>query len=149
MRRIFKYGEPSVNSVKATFGFSTSYSDTDTLLLVVSMPNQAYSLLFAINMEGHLMVKEERDGMMFDAVIRYQNFVDGSRHSVFFERTNNETLFIVDQEEIHLSMSIPATPRALEPVKDATVGQVFVAGVTDTASAFNRFKRFKGCLSST
>ena len=150
MRRIFKYTEPAVTDIAAHFGFSTSYAEEDTLLLVVLMPSQSYTLLFVINKEGHLMLKEERDGMVFDAVIRYQNFVDGSRHSIYFERSNNETTFIVDQEEIKLTASILPTPSSTTniPVKDATVGEVFVAGVTDAVNVYNRFRRFKGCLSS-
>jgi hypothetical protein len=147
MRRIFKYAELTVSDIEAHFGFSTSYAEADTLLLSVSIPNQAYLLLFAINKEGHVMVKEERDGMLFQAVIQYQNFVDGSRHSVYFERLGNETTFIVDQEEIQLSGSISDT-KSTTPIKDPAVGEVFVAGVSDAVPELLRFKRFKGCLSS-
>jgi len=150
IRRRFKYPKPSINitDIQVHFGFSTSYSEADTLLLAVSLPGQSYSLLLAINKEGHFMLKEEHDGRIFDAVIRYQNFIDGSRHSIYFERHGSETLFIVDHEEIKASItpSTGSAPAAL--VKDPSVGEVFVAGVNEDTAALSTFKKFKGCLSS-
>lgn len=134
--------------MEAYFGFSTSYSEADTLLLAVSLPGQTYSLLLAINKEGHFMLKEEREDEIFDAVIRYQNFIDGSRHSIYFQRDGNETLFIVDHEVIKPSITPAKTSALAALVKDPTIGEVFVAGVNEEKATLSSLKKFKGCLSS-
>lgn len=83
------------------------------------------------------------------AKIKYQHFVDGSRHSVYYKRNSDETIFFVDQEEIHISSLVIKPPQfQLIPNQNLNVGEIFVGGVNEAVPDLLNFNRFKGCLSS-
>jgi hypothetical protein len=108
-------------------------------------------LLFAINSEGHLILRETINKVTTGATVKYQHFVDGSRHSVYYRRDPEETVLIVDQEEIPLLLIEPKTQMTFKliPEQNLNVGEIFVGGVNEAVPALEGFKRFKGCLSST
>lgn len=157
IRRRFKVPLKVVDDITAHFGFSTTsdtYGEDHTVLLTVQIPGRKYSLLFAITKAGHFLLKENRENSgMYGTLIQYQNFVDGSRHSVFFRRTKDgETLLIVDQEEIEI---VPLrdedqlfAPLAIVGEQNHFIGEVFIGGATEAVPSLRGFQRFKGCMSS-
>jgi len=151
IRRRFLNPSDSVSSVQARFGFSSTYAGEETVLLTVQIPGQSYSLLFALNEEGHLILRETIGKVTTGSTLLYQHFVDGSRHSVYYKRDPEETILIVDQEEIPVSLLDPNTQMKFKliPEQNLKVGEIFVGGVNEAVPALERFKRFKGCLSST
>lgn len=112
--------------------------------------------MFSLNPAGHLVMREYRHGLgVFSSIVQYQNFVDGSRHSVYFRRdVTNETILIIDHEEIFvtynetesLTYMYPGNSRLSDPLK----GEVNIGGVIDDSDPeLSGYKDFKGCMSST
>lgn len=150
IRRRFTNPKDSIKDVEARFGFSSTYAGEETVLLTVQIPGQNYSLLFAINAEGHLILRETVGPVTEGATVKYQHFVDGSRHSVYYMRDSEETILIIDQEEIPVVLLDSKTKFnfKLIPNQNLNVGEIFVAGVNEAVPELVNFKRFKGCLSS-
>ncbi|XP_021943509.1 contactin-associated protein-like 5 isoform X2 [Folsomia candida] len=150
IRRRFNNPADTVMEIETRFGFSSNFfNGKETVLLTVQIPGQNYSLLFAINAEGHLILMETGTNGVEGAKIKYQHFIDGSRHSVYYKRNSDETIFIVDQEEIHLSSLNTKKPKfQLIPNQNLNVGEIFVGGVNEAVPDLINYKRFKGCLSN-
>ncbi|CAL8122090.1 unnamed protein product [Orchesella dallaii] len=149
MRRRFSNTMEKVDDIEARFGFTTGESGNDTVLLTVQIPGQSYSLVFSLNTKGKLILKETQGSIVEGATIR-QNFADGQRHSVYFKRNWEETIFIVDQEEIHVE-GLSAEFTFLTTHTSAlqtNVGEVFVGGVSDAVTELRHYQRFKGCFAN-
>jgi hypothetical protein len=150
IRRRFNNPRNTVEEIEARFGFSSTYNrEETTILLTVQIPGQNYSLVFSISAEGHFSLSESTGMKTEGAKIKYQHFVDGSRHSVYYKRTSHETIFMVDQEEILVTSQRSLPPNfELIPNQNLNTGEIFVGGVNEAVRDLFGMDRFKGCLSS-
>jgi len=159
IRRRFKNPQQSVTSIETRFGFSVMYSKDKHILWTLYLPGQSYVLLFAVDQQGHLIINEKHGEQGIEATISYQHFADGSRHAVYFKRDLEETLLIVDQQEIQvdrltggrslifMESSEEHFSMPLIVPHDSQTGEVFIGGVNEAVPMFMHFKRFKGCIS--
>nr|CAD7450192.1 unnamed protein product [Timema bartmani] len=97
--------EGSVHQVKVQLAFSsTDPRQWNSVLLLLQTENKrSYYLLVALTSEGELVFEEDREGSALGARIKDRNFLNGARHSVYYQRTGDNAVLMVDREEVPLA----------------------------------------------
>ncbi|XP_062553411.1 axotactin-like isoform X3 [Armigeres subalbatus] len=114
------------------------------MLLLQSKNDRSYYLMVAINAENHLVIEEDREGTTYEAIIG-QNFMDDSRHSIFYSRRGEESSLLVDRKTYPMKL---VQSKSLIPVPEAGENHVQVGGVNTTDLRFAVYKSYDGCLSN-
>lgn len=62
------------------------------------MCRRSYYLIVALNEKGEMIFEEDREGTggAFGARIKDRNFLNGARHSVYYKRTENSSILMVN-----------------------------------------------------
>lgn len=95
--------------------------------------------------KGHLIVQEDREGAVFEAIVATKSFINGARHSVYYKRDQNESELLVDRELIPMTQ-IPATP--INDKRDMGANEVLIGGQNTSDPRFQYYKAYSGCISS-
>lgn len=56
---------------------------------------RSYYLLVALTSEGQLIFEEDREGSAYGVRLNDRNFLNGARHSVYYDRDNNTSTLLV------------------------------------------------------
>lgn len=115
------------------------------MLLLQTENDRSYYLMVAITADGFLQFEEDREGSAFGAVIE-RNFLNHIRHSVYYQRTGDIAMLLIDREEVPLE---PIVVLALTQVADIGSNSVQIGGISTTDPRFAVFKSYSGCLSSS
>lgn len=115
------------------------------MLLLQTENDRSYYLMVAITSDGFLQIEEDREGSAFGAIIE-RNFLNNVRHSVYYQRTGDDSMLLIDREEVLLE---PVVVLALTQVADAGSNSVQIGGINTTDPRFAGFKSYSGCLSSS
>ncbi|KAG8223988.1 hypothetical protein J437_LFUL012091 [Ladona fulva] len=148
LQRKFQLEGP-VKHVKVQLAFSSSeLRHMNTVLLLLQTENKrSYYLLLALTSEGHLIFEEDREGesSAYGAIITDQNFLNGARHSVFYQRTNENAVLLIDREPVLLTQ-LPAT--TFPNMSGVGTNELQVGGLVTSDSRFEKYEDYNGCLSN-
>lgn len=135
-----------VEQIKVQFAFSSTdlRRASRVMLLLQTENDRSYYLMVAITEDGHLQIEEDREGSAYGAKV-IKPFFNNIRHSVYYKRTGDTALLLVDREEVLLE---EVTVLTLTPVADAGTNAVQIGGLNTTDPRFAVFKSYSGCLSS-
>ncbi|XP_014478319.1 PREDICTED: uncharacterized protein LOC106746323 isoform X4 [Dinoponera quadriceps] len=140
--------EGEINQVKVQLAFSTNElrQRTTALLLVQTDNKRSYYLLVALTSEGQLIFEEDREGSAYGVRLNDRNFLNGARHSVYYDRDNNTSTLLIDREPVQL-LPIPILSLGDE---DETPGatEIQLGGLNTTDPRFSAYKGYTGCLSN-
>ncbi|XP_047111390.1 neurexin-4 isoform X1 [Schistocerca piceifrons] len=139
-----------VEQVKVQLAFSSSFPHkTNTVLLLLQTEHKRnYNLLVSLSSNGHLTFREDQEGSSLIANVADRNFLNGARHSVYFQRKNdNTTKLLIDQENIKLEPTGVLSLSDL-PTGEQGANEVQVGGLNTTDPRFTAYKSFNGCLSN-
>ncbi|XP_014478317.1 PREDICTED: uncharacterized protein LOC106746323 isoform X2 [Dinoponera quadriceps] len=139
--------EGEINQVKVQLAFSTNeLRQRTTALLLVQTDNKSYYLLVALTSEGQLIFEEDREGSAYGVRLNDRNFLNGARHSVYYDRDNNTSTLLIDREPVQL-LPIPILSLGDE---DETPGatEIQLGGLNTTDPRFSAYKGYTGCLSN-
>ncbi|XP_068991293.1 axotactin isoform X2 [Neodiprion pinetum] len=141
-----------VNQVKIQLAFSSNdlRQRTMALLLLQTENKRSYYLLVALTSEGHLIFEEDREGSAYAVRINDRNFLNGARHSVYYERNNNTTTLLIDREAVPLSNPVLSFAADNESNLDNPGGanEIQLGGLNTTDPRFTAYKGYTGCLSN-
>lgn len=115
------------------------------MLLLQTENDRSYYLKVAITSDGFLEIEEDREGSAFGAVIE-RNFLNNIRHSVYYQRTGDDAMLLIDREKVSLE---PKVVSALTQVADVGSNSVQIGGINTTDPRFAGLKSYSGCLSSS
>lgn len=107
--------------------------------------SRSYYLLVGLTPEGFLIVQEDREGEVYGTIVQKKTFINGARHSVYYQRDGNESRLFVDREIIAMEQ-IPAQTFTNVPERGAN--EVQIGGHNTTDPRFAIYKGYSGCLSS-
>ncbi|XP_046397067.1 contactin-associated protein-like 2 isoform X2 [Ischnura elegans] len=148
LQRKFQLEGP-VNHVKVQLAFSSNeLRHMNTVLLLLQTENKrSYYLLVALTSEGHLIFEEDRegDGPAFGATITDRNFLNGARHSIFYQRTNENGVLLIDREPVLLS---PLPETTFPNMPGIGANELQVGGLVTNDSRFEKYEDYNGCLSN-
>lgn len=135
-----------VEQIKVQFAFSSTdlRRASRVMLLLQTENDRSYYLMVAITEDGHLQIEEDREGSAYGAKV-IKPFFNNIRHSVYYKRTGDKALLLIDREEVPLE---EVTVLTLTPVADAGTNAVQIGGLNTTDPRFAVFKSYSGCLSS-
>lgn len=135
-----------VDQIKLQLAFSSAdlRRANRVMLLLQTENDRSYYLMVAITEDGFLQFEEDREGSSYGAVIE-KNFLNNVRHSVYYNRTGNEALLLIDREVVELK---EVAVFALTQVADIGRNAVQIGGINTTDPRFAVFKSYSGCLSS-
>nr|CAD7256084.1 unnamed protein product [Timema shepardi] len=141
--------EGSVHQVKVQLAFSsTDPRQWNSVLLLLQTENKrSYYLLVALTSEGELVFEEDREGSALGARIKDRNFLNGARHSVYYQRTGDNAVLMVDREEVPLAPILVLTLTDLTS-SDKGANEVQVGGLNTSDPRFTAYKSYSGCLSN-
>ncbi|XP_021696167.1 contactin-associated protein-like 4 isoform X2 [Aedes aegypti] len=114
------------------------------MLLLQTKNDRSYYLMVAINAENNLVIQEDREGATYEAIIGH-NFMDDSRHSIFYNRHGEESSLLVDRKTYPMKL---IESKALIPVAEPGENHVQLGGVNTTDIRFAVYKGYDGCLSN-
>ncbi|XP_073968823.1 axotactin isoform X3 [Rhodnius prolixus] len=144
--------EGPVNQIKVQLAFSSSDTrQRNTALLLLQTENKrSYYLIVALSSEGELIFEEEREGggsNAFGARIKDRYFLNGARHSLYYKRTNDSAVLLIDREEVPLS---PIQVLSLSDMPEGHPGanEVQVGGLNTSDPRFAAYMSYGGCLSN-
>lgn len=60
-----------------------------------SIFSRSYYLLVALTGEGDLVFEEDREGSAYGARLTDRNFLNGARHSVYYQRNGSDAYLLV------------------------------------------------------
>ncbi|XP_069674286.1 axotactin isoform X2 [Periplaneta americana] len=138
----------SVNQIKVHLAFSSSEKQRNTVLLLLQTENkQSYYLLVALTSEGELIFEEDGEGSASGVRVSDRNFLNGARHSVYYQREGDKATLLIDREPVVL-MPISFLSRSDVPEGDQGANEVQVGGLNTSDPRFAVYKNYKGCLSN-
>ncbi|XP_023715268.1 EGF and laminin G domain-containing protein isoform X5 [Cryptotermes secundus] len=148
LRRKFILNGP-VDQIKVHLAFSsTDIRQKNTGLLLLQTENkQSYYLLVALTSEGELIFEEDGEGSASGARVSDRNFLNGARHSVYYQREGDSAMLLIDREPVPL-MPISFLSRSDVPEGDQGTNEVQVGGLNTSDPRFAVYKNYKGCLSN-
>ncbi|XP_063236083.1 axotactin isoform X2 [Bacillus rossius redtenbacheri] len=137
-----------VNQVKIQLAFSSTdtHQWNSVLLLLQAENTQGYYLLVTLVNAGELVIAESREGTVTGARINNKSFLDGARHSVYYQRTGSKTMLLIDREEVPLKALVTSLTDEAGDVKG--VNEVQIGGLNTSDPRFSAYKSYKGCLSN-
>lgn len=146
LQRKFTLGTNKVEQVKLQLAFSSGdLRRTSRVMLLLQTENdRSYYLMIGITTDGFIQFEEDREGYAMGAVIE-RNFLNNIRHSVYYHRDGNQSLLLIDRQEVLLE---PVNVLELTPVADAGRNAAQIGGINTTDPRFAVFKSYSGCLSS-
>lgn len=137
---------------------------------------RSYYLLVALTSEGQLIFEEDREGSAYGVRLNDRNFLNGARHSVYYDRDNNTSTLLVCfsrlvftsiftsvyRELLWMMVSfsqfqIDREPVPLLPIPILSLGdeeetpgatEIQLGGLNTTDPRFSAYKGYTGCLSS-
>lgn len=95
--------------------------------------------------EGFLIVQEDREGEVYGTIVEKKTFINGARHSVYYQRDANDSKLFVDREIIPMEQ-IPA--QTFTNIPELGANEVQIGGHNTTDPRFAIYKGYSGCLSS-
>lgn len=139
--------EGKVEKIKLQLAFSSGdlRRASRVMLLLQTENDRSYYLMVAITSDGFLQIEEDREGSAFSVVIE-RNFLNNIRHSVFYQRTGDDAMLLIDREQVVMEAKVVL---ALTPVADVGSDSVQIGGVNTTDPRFAGLKSYSGCLSSS
>lgn len=139
--------EGKVEKIKLQLAFSSGdlRRASRVMLLLQTENDRSYYLMVAITSDGYLHIEEDREGSAFGAVIE-RNFLNNIRHSVYYQRTGDDAMLLIDREVVALE---PTVVLALTQVADVGSNSVQIGGINTTDPRFAGLKSYSGCLSSS
>ncbi|KAL0270939.1 UNVERIFIED_CONTAM: hypothetical protein PYX00_008205 [Menopon gallinae] len=139
----------AVDMIKVQLAFSSSdiRERSTVLLLLQTDSRRSYYLLVGLTGEGHLVFEEDREGSAYGTRITDRNFLNGARHSVYYQRNGDETVLLIDREPVSL-VQIPVLSLADYAEHSNSVNEVQIGGLNTTDPRFVSYKSYKGCLSN-
>ncbi|KAJ8981073.1 hypothetical protein NQ317_007210 [Molorchus minor] len=137
----------SVDHVKFQLAFSTDdVRQKNTILLLLQTKNhRSYYLLVGLSLEGYLTVQEDREGEVYSATLNKKNFINGARHSVYYNRDFNDSELYIDRELTPMDQ-IPA--QTFINIPEPGANEVHIGGHDTNDPRFAIYKRYSGCLSN-
>lgn len=146
LQRKFTLGTNKVEQVKLQLAFSSGdLRRTSRVMLLLQTENdRSYYLMIGITPDGYVQFEEDREGYGMGAVIE-RNFLNNIRHSVYYHRDGNNSLLLIDRQEVVLE---PVNVLELTPVADSGRNAAQIGGINTTDPRFAIFKSYSGCLSS-
>lgn len=137
----------TVEKIKLQLAFSSGdlRRASRVMLLLQTENDRSYYLMVAITSDGFLQIEEDREGSAFSVVIE-RNFLNNIRHSVYYQRTGDDAMLLIDREKVALESKVVL---ALTPVADIGSNSVQIGGVNTTDPRFAGLKSYSGCLSSS
>ena len=95
------------------------------------------------------MFEEDREGDRgtIGSRVKDRNFLDGSRHSVYYHRTNETATLLVDRAEVVL-VPLPVEPISEQPGPRSGTNEVQIGGIITNDPRFASYRGYSGCLSS-
>ncbi|KAK6631049.1 hypothetical protein RUM44_003221 [Polyplax serrata] len=140
--------EDQVKTIKVQLAFSSSDPrQRNTVLLLVQTEKKSYYLLVGLTSEGQLIFEEERDGSAYGARIIDRNFLNGARHSIYYQRKNDEAVLLIDREVVPLGL-IPVLSITEHTEYFNSTNEVQIGGLNTTDPRFVSYKSYSGCLSN-
>ncbi|XP_075225876.1 axotactin isoform X2 [Lycorma delicatula] len=137
----------TVNQIKVQMAFSTSddRQQNTAILLIQTENSKSYYLIVALSNEGELIFEEDREGSAYGVRIKDRYFLNGARHSIYYKRTNDSAVLLIDREHVALEQ-VPV----LSWVPDGTDGSnvVQIGGLNSSDRRFAAYKNYSGCLSN-
>lgn len=139
----------SVDQIKVHLAFSsTDTRQRNTVLLLLQTENkQSYYLLVALTSEGELIFEEDGEGSASGARVSDRNFLNGARHSIYYQRQGDSAILLIDREPVVLT-PISFLSRSDVPEGDQGTNEVQVGGLNTSDPRFAVYKNYKGCLSN-
>ncbi|XP_037048941.1 contactin-associated protein-like 5 isoform X3 [Bradysia coprophila] len=136
----------AVEKIKLQLAFSSGdlRRASRVMLLLQTENDRSYYLMVAITSDGFLQIEEDREGSAFSVVIE-RNFLNNIRHSVYYQRTGDDAMLLIDREQVSLE---PKVVLALTQVADIGSNSVQIGGVNTTDPRFAGLKSYSGCLSN-
>lgn len=146
LQRKFTLGTQKVERVKLQLAFSSGdlRRTSRVMLLLQSENDRSYYLMVGITPDGYIQFEEDREGYAVGAIIE-RNFLNNVRHSVFYRRIGNDSLLLIDRQEVLLDA---VNVLELTPVADLGRSAAQIGGINTTDPRFAVFKSYSGCLSS-
>ncbi|XP_066991342.1 axotactin isoform X2 [Anabrus simplex] len=145
--------EGPVTRVKVQLAFSSNdEADKRTLLLLLQTSTEInYYLLIALANGGkELIFEEDRNGTTYRATVPNRNFFNGARHSVYYNRSDDTAVLLIDRERVAVNpvLVMQSGVDAASEVTDQRVNEVRIGGPSANDSRFTSYKGFNGCLSN-
>ncbi|XP_014243197.1 contactin-associated protein like 5-1 isoform X3 [Cimex lectularius] len=137
----------TINNIKVQLAFSSSDNrQRSTALLLLQTVNKSYYLIVALNIEGDLIIEEDREGSAYGVKMKDRSFLNGARHSVYYKRINDSAILLVDREEVQL-VPIPVLSLTEVPGNHGA-NEVQVGGLNTSDPRFAAYMSYSGCLSN-
>ncbi|XP_048487493.1 contactin-associated protein-like 4 [Plutella xylostella] len=136
-----------IEKVKIKLAFSSNdLRQKNTVLLLVQTENKrSYYLLIAITQDGYLKFEEDREDSTYGAEVKNRNFLNGARHTVYYTRSADAALLVIDRTAVALDALGARGPRdAPGPGAD----EVQLGGLNTTDPRLKIYKGYSGCLSN-
>lgn len=146
LQRKFTLGGNKVEQVKLQLAFSSGdlRRASRVMLLLQTENDRSYYLMVGITPDGYIQFEEDREGYAMGAIIE-RNFLNNIRHSVYYHRYGNNSLLLIDRQEVQLE---PVNVLELTAVADSGRNAAQIGGINTTDPRFAVFKSYSGCLSS-
>ncbi|XP_039285775.1 neurexin-4 isoform X2 [Nilaparvata lugens] len=140
--------EGPVYQIKVQLAFSSSddRQRNAALLLIQTVHARNYYLLVALSGEGELIFEEDRDGAVFGVRAKDRFFLNGARHSIYYKRTNDTAVLLIDREPVLLHPLSNSNTFSHDESEGSN--ELHIGGHNTSDSRFINYKNYSGCLSN-
>ncbi|XP_076329886.1 axotactin isoform X3 [Tachypleus tridentatus] len=138
------------DDIKISLAFSTSSKSTSkqALFFMSFAPGKRYFLISLSSEEGLLIEEYFESSTVLSTTVKKENFNDGYRHSVYYQRKGTNTKIMVDRREV-VTLFRDIGGSSIVGEKPLTSDLIVIGSVgIPNDPRFGDYFNFKGCISN-